>query len=405
MSLNNLTQPDLIPWLAPGLLAILVLQVPAFFILLARLLPGIRRPAPLTPARSTPEDLAQVSVVLPTLNEALRLGPCLGGLSRQGYEVREITVVDSHSQDGTAELVQAAQAQDPRIRLKPDPPLPPDWVGRPWALQNGYLMSSPNSEWILGIDADIRPQPGLVASLVQTARSENLDVIALSPKFILKYPGEWWLQPALLMTLIYRFGPGSAVETHPERALTNGQCLLIRRALLDQIGGYTCAQTSFCDDVSLVRECVAQGGRVAFRDGQNLIQVRMYEGLRETWREWGRSLDLKDATPKGQLWGDVWFLTMVQGLPILLTLKLSLLALLGVRFLTLDILLGLNLTLVLIRWGMVVAVSGSYVAGPGLGLLWLSPLADLFAVWRIFLSSIQQPRTWRGRNYNLPASP
>lgn len=390
---------DLLNLAAPGLGLILALQVPAFLILLARLLPGIKRPLPLKSALSTPEDLAQVSVVVPTLNEAMRLRPCLAGLSRQSYEVREILVVDSHSQDGTTEVVKAAQAKDPRIKLKHDPPLPADWVGRPWALHNGYLMSSPNSEWILGIDADIRPQPGLVASLVQTARAENLDVIGLSPRFILKHPGEWWLQPALLMTLIYRFGPGLAVETNSERALTNGQCLLIRRSFLDKINGYSCAQRSFCDDVSLVRHCVSAGARVAFRDGKNLIQVRMYEGLAETWKEWGRSLDLKDATPKGQLWGDLWFLAMVQGIPGLVIFKLLILQLLGLHFLTLNLLLGLNLILLGIRWGMVFAVQGSYLVGSGAWLLWLSPLADPLAVWRIFLSSVQQPRFWRGRIY------
>ncbi|MDS3859400.1 glycosyltransferase family 2 protein [Thermosynechococcaceae cyanobacterium BACA0444] len=391
--------PNFLYLLAPGLAVILLLQVPAFLILLARLLPGIRRPAPLKPALSQPEDLAQVTIVVPTLNEVLRLGPCLAGLSRQGYEVREILVVDSHSQDGTDALVKAAQAKDPRIRLKHDPPLPADWVGRPWALHNGYLFSSPDSEWILGIDADIRPQTGLVASLVQTARAENLDVIGLSPRFILKYPGEWWLQPALLMTLIYRFGAAAKVETQPERALTNGQCLLIRRSLLTQLNGYTCAQQSFCDDVSLVRACVAVGAKVAFRDGKNLIQVRMYEGLGETWQEWGRSLDLKDATPRGQLWGDLWFLTAVQGLPLIMSLMGLGLKMGGVEWLTLDILLALNLGLLAMRWGMVAAVSGSYLPGPGQGLLWLSPLADTLAVWRIIQSSMQQPKSWRGRSY------
>lgn len=391
--------PNFLYLLAPGLAVILLLQVPAFLILLARLLPGIRRPAPLKPALSQPEDLAQVTIVVPTLNEVLRLGPCLTGLSRQGYEVREILVVDSHSQDGTDALVKAAQAQDPRIRLKHDPPLPADWVGRPWALHNGYLFSSPDSEWLLGIDADIRPQAGLVASLVQTARAENLDVIGLSPQFILKHPGEWWLQPALLMTLIYRFGSAPAVETQAERALTNGQCLLIRRSLLDKISGYSCAQRSFCDDVTLVRASVAAGARVAFRDGKHLVQVRMYEGLGETWQEWGRSLDLKDATPRGQLWGDLWFLTAVQGLPLIMTLMGLGLKMGGVEWLTLNILLALNLGLLAMRWGMVAAVSGSYFPGPGQWLLWLSPLADTLAVWRIIQSSMQQPKSWRGRSY------
>ena len=59
-----------------------------------------------------------------------RLQPCLDGLTQQGPELREILVVDSRSQDGTPELVQAAQAKEPRLRLMTDDPLPPGWVGR-----------------------------------------------------------------------------------------------------------------------------------------------------------------------------------------------------------------------------------------------------------------------------------
>ncbi len=55
-------------------------------------------------------------------------------------------------------------------------------------------------------------------------------------------------------------------------------------------------------------------------DGAKVIKVRMYEGAAETWREWGRSLDLKDAASWGQTWGDVWFLLSVQGLPLLVVL-------------------------------------------------------------------------------------
>ncbi|MFM7576863.1 MAG: glycosyltransferase, partial [Microcystaceae cyanobacterium] len=113
--------------------------------------------------------------------------------------------VDSRSQDGTRELVQTQSQSDRRVQLLTDDPLPPDWVGRPWALDYGFRQSSPDSEWILGIDADTQPQPGLVASVVQAALEEKYDLLSLSPQFILGSPGEWWLQPALLMTLLYRF--------------------------------------------------------------------------------------------------------------------------------------------------------------------------------------------------------
>ncbi|WP_438827534.1 2'-O-glycosyltransferase CruG [Thermosynechococcus sichuanensis] len=385
----------------------IVAQAPWAAILIARLGSGWRRPSPLEPQPSRPENLAKVSVVVPTLNEAQRLQPCLEGLMRQGYEVREILIVDSHSQDGTAEMVRAAQHRDPRLRLEFDPPLPTGWVGRPWALHTGFCCAHPESEWILGIDADTQPQPGLVASLLQTAQREQLDLISLSPRFILKTGGEWWLQPALLLTLIYRFGAARAVETQPERILANGQCLLIRRSRLEAIGGYQVAASSFCDDVTLVRAIAATGARVAFRDGSKVLKVRMYEGMAETWREWGRSLDLKDATPAAQVWGDAYFLWAVQGLPLpLLILGLMALAL-TTPTLPLEMATLLNGLLVLIRWGMTLAIAPVYdwQSGQGRWLFWLSPLADPLAALRITLSSWQRPKQWRGRTYSADTQP
>jgi dolichol-phosphate mannosyltransferase len=156
-------------------LGLLLIQVPATAILLSRLLKGPSRHRPIEPQTPVPEILGKVSVVVPTLNEAQRISPCLAGLSRQSYEVREITVVDSNSEDGTPDLVKAAQQKDPRFRIITDDPLPTGWVGRPWALHNGFLHSSEQSEWILGMDADTQPSPGLVAGLVKTAQAGGYD--------------------------------------------------------------------------------------------------------------------------------------------------------------------------------------------------------------------------------------
>lgn len=380
---------------------VLSIQLPAVAILLSRLLKGPTRFPPLQPQLAKPAFLGKVSVLVPTLNEAERISPCLAGLSRQSYEVREIIVVDSYSTDATPELVKAKQENDPRFRLINDDPLPRDWVGRPWALHNGFLASSEQSDWILGVDADTQPQPGLVASLLETAIAHNYDLISLSPRFILSYPGEIWLQPALLMTLVYRFGAAGETNNSPERVMANGQCFFCRRSLLQQVDGYTSARRSFCDDVTLAREMAAQGAKVGFLDGANVLKVRMYEGAAETWREWGRSLDLKDAASRAQIWGDWLLLLLVQGLPLPLTILLFTLWQGGFTSLTTQILLGLNLMLVLIRIGLNFAIAPSYDLSQANAswLFWLSPLADPLAVLRIFLSSVQTPKSWRGRTY------
>ena len=383
-------------------LLLLLLQLPAVFLLLGRILRGPFRHTPLNPILGKCDRPSSVSVVVPTLNEALRVSPCLEGLAAQDQTVREILVVDSRSTDGTGDLVLAAGKKDPRFKLMTDDPLPHNWVGRPWALHSGFLATSTDSQWVLGIDADTQPQPGLVASLVQTAESEGYDLISLSPRFILYHPGEIWLQPALLMTLVYRFGAAGETGNSPDRVMANGQCFLCKRSLLESLDGYTGARNSFCDDVTLARNAARMGAKVGFLDGANVIKVRMYDGIQETWDEWGRSLDLKDAAQPGQVWCDLWFLTMVQGLPIVL-LPLALTLWLGLGITTLPVLglLVTNLMLLVMRLGLGFAIAPSYdlSGATGKGWFWLSFLADPAAVYRIFLSSTRQPKSWRGRTY------
>ncbi|MEP0904329.1 glycosyltransferase [Leptolyngbya subtilissima ST-M1] len=393
----------LFPWPSFVAVVLLVVQLPMVAVLLSRLMQGPFRRPPLAPAPPDLDLLGTVSVVVPTLNEAERIRPCLEGLTHQGYEVREILVVDSRSTDGTQSVVSAYQAHDPRLRLLEDDPLPQGWVGRPWALDYGFRQTSTASTWVLGIDADTQPQPGLVAALAKAMNSEGYDLVSLAPRFILKHPGEFWLQPALLMTLVYRFGPAGSPSGSSQRVMANGQCFMVRRSLLEKLDGYQAASTSFCDDVTLARHAAAQGAKVGFWDGTRLLKVRMYEGMAETWREWGRSLDLKDAAPAAQVWWDWTFLAVVQGLPWVLVPGLGILQHFAPALwsLALQILLAVNMTLLLMRLGMQAAVATAYdlKGAPGAWAFWLSPLADLAAVARIGLSSLRRPTQWRGRQY------
>ncbi len=377
------------------LFLLLLLQAPFVLVLVSRLITAPRRIPPLQPLPAGSDFGARVSIIIPTLNEVRRLPNCLDGL--RDPAIAEVVVVDSRSTDGTREFVERWQADFPcPLRLETDDPLPSGWVGRPWALHTGWLRADPRSEWILGIDADTRPQPGLVASLVTAAIAGSYDMVSLSPRFLLETPGEQWLQPALLVTLVYRFGAtGDPSRFEPDRVMANGQCFLSRRATLARLGGYASAKSSFCDDVTLARFAAQQGAKVGFLDGKNLLHVRMYESMVETWREWGRSLDLKDASGRAQALGDSLFLLATQGLPLPLLLALECFP---SSSLTAALLLGLNRFLVFVRVALLFALRPSY-GSVGIW-FWLSPLADPLAALRIALSSVNKPKQWRGRIYN-----
>ena len=367
----------------------------ALAVLLVRLLPGRRRRPPVAPRPAASSADGDVSVVVAALDEAHRIQPCLDGLTAQGTVVREILVVDSGSTDGTQDLVRAAAARDPRIALLRDPPLPSGWVGKVWALEHGLAQA--RGEWVLGVDADTAPQPGCVGGALAAAREHSYDAVSFAPRFRIDSAGERWLQPALLVTLVYRFG-AAGVDADPERVLANGQCFLARRAVLEAIGGYAVARTSFADDVTLARALARAGHRVGFLDGSRLYDVRAYTSAREVWREWGRSLDLKDATTRARQWADVVFLLVVQGTPLPALVVLLLRALerasLGGDALAL---LATSSALVGMRLLVQFALAPSYAerGAP----FWLAPLADPLAALRILLSTLRRPTRWRGRDY------
>ncbi len=387
-------------------LLLLGVQVPLLLLLLSRLLPGRTRRGPIAP-RLTPRTDTTVTVIVATLNEVDRIGPCLEGLLAQREPMLEVLVVDSRSNDGTRELVEAASARDPRIRLITDEPLPPGWVGKVWALETGLRQAK--GAWVLGIDADTVPAPGLVGAVVDAVEQDGYDVASFSPQFRDQTPAERFVQPAMLVTLVYRCGAAGATQPPPDRVLANGQCFVARRALLERHGGYAPARASFCDDVTLARHLAANGARVGFLDGSRIIQVRAYVSLGEMWREWGRSFDLKDATPGWRRWLDVALVWGVQALPFPLLLLLGALDALGtIRLLAeanLALMQGLllvNASALLVRLMMLVALRGSY-AERGVS-FWLSWLADVAAAWRLTLSTARTPKSWRGRQYDALAA-
>ena len=332
-----------------------------------------------------------MSVILPTLNEATRIGPCLAALSRQGDPLTEVIVVDSGSVDGTPGLVTEAATRDSRFRLERDPPLPGGWIGKVWALQHG--LSVARGEWILGVDADTEPNDGMVAGAVSAAQRAGLELVSFAPMFAGQTAVERWLQPALLVSLVYRTGaPG---DTPPsERLLANGQCFLVRRDALLAHGGYAPARDSFADDVRLARFYAARGVPSAFLDGRLLYRVRSYRSAGEMWREWGRSVDLADATSSGRQWADVAVLLLGQALPLPL-FALSLLSAAPWPLLAVNaLLLGMRLT-------VLIGIAPSYERR-GLP-FFLSWICDVAAVFRVVWSTVRRPVSWRGRTYHLPS--
>lgn len=333
-------------------------------------------------------DIGTVAVLLPVLNEERRLEPCLDGLTAQGDALVRILVIDGGSTDGTRALVERRAASDPRVRLIDAAPVPPDVNGKAYNLETGFRQLPEGVEWVLTIDADVRPQPGLVDALLRHAQETGVKAFSVATHQELSGAGEGLVHPAMLATLVYRFGIPGHAATDPGQVQANGQCALYRRDLLGSVGGFSGVLHDVSEDVTLARIIALRGTPVGFYESDDLARVEMYAGWRDAWDNWTRSLPMRDRfTARSSAIGLVEA-TLAQGLP-------SMLGPLAILSRQRSPLMLLNIGLFLARLGVLAGTTRAYRSRPWT--YWLSPLADPFVIARIWTMWARRVHTWRGR--------
>lgn len=342
------------------------------------------------PIRSVvPSSIASgaVAVIVPVLDEAHRLPACLDGLLAQGPEVGEMLIVDGGSTDDTRDLVRAYAQRDRRLRLVEAGPAPNAWNGKVWGLSSGEQALQSTAEWLLTLDADVHPAPALARSLIARAQRRHVRLLSVAATQRVSGAVEGLLHPALLATLVYRFGRPGGSTGSPSGALANGQCCLIRRDLLRQLGGLSVVHDSLCEDVTLARLATRSGDQVGFYEADDLIDVAMYADWRDAWRNWPRSLATRDALFGVAGWLGLLEVLLVQALPLPLLL---------LRW-PIGTPRRINVLLLAVRAGMLVGMARAYPSRPWT--YWVSPLLDGPAALALWRSALRQRHTWRGRTY------
>ncbi|MGD1067561.1 MAG: glycosyltransferase family 2 protein [Vulcanimicrobiaceae bacterium] len=337
--------------------------------------------APLGAAPPAPAPARSLDVIVPVLDEELRLGPALAAVSACDASVGAILVVDGGSRDGTRALVLRAAATDARIRLIEAGPPPPGWNGKAWNLATGLRHG--DAPYVATVDADARVEPGLFAAALARLDDARLVALSVATRQELADLGAGLLHPALLTTLVYTAGIPNTATSDPLAVQANGQVFLARRDALVEGDAFAVARASRCEDVTVARVLAARGGRVGFYEGDAV--VRMHESWRDCARNWPRSLTLRDQFVSAtHFWLRWTMLLLAQGLP----LPLLILAPAGA-------LRAAALGLVFLRLGVLAGTRRAYVRAPWT--YWLSPLADLPALALLAASALRRRHIWRGR--------
>jgi glycosyltransferase involved in cell wall biosynthesis len=229
----------------------------------------IRRPA------SATERSEFVTILIPVRNEAKNIADLVLSLQAQQFLNKpEIIFINDSSTDETSEKLQEAKDGGAQIKVINAPELPDGWLGKPWALQQGYLQSK--GEIVVTLDADVRLTSTAIAQAI--AMLGDRSFISPYPRQVAKNFSERLIQPLLqwswMSTVPLRIAEKSARSS---LAVANGQFFLVRKSSLDQIGGFTAIAAEVLDDMELARTLIKSGARGGVADGSSLAQTRMYK--------------------------------------------------------------------------------------------------------------------------------
>jgi 4,4'-diaponeurosporenoate glycosyltransferase len=217
--------------------------------------------------RMAPGRVADVSVIIPARNEEGTLPALLASIAAQETAPREVIVVDDHSSDATARV-----ARDAGARVITAAPLPPGWLGKPWACAQGAAAAG--GDLLLFLDADTALEPGGLAAILG-AYAERSGLVSIWPWHRMQKPYEWLSAFFLVVVMA-----GMRVFTPLGRRLRPlgafGPCILCSRRDYGAAGGHEAVRSSVLEDVDLGRAFLAAGREVHCLGGRGTISFRMY---------------------------------------------------------------------------------------------------------------------------------
>ncbi|NJL85858.1 MAG: glycosyltransferase [Leptolyngbyaceae cyanobacterium SM1_1_3] len=247
----------------------------------------------LEPNASLPESLPAVSVIIPAYNEAVNIADCMAAVLQSelpSSSELQVIVADDESSDDTRALAEAIAAEEPRVQVIAVPPRPTDtvWRGKNWACANAVQQAT--GDYWLFIDADVRLEPQAIATTLQKAEQEQIDLLSCAPNVACGCLAEWLVQPIMISLLAIGFsfeGVNDPEQRH--RAFAAGPFMLFRRATYEAIGGHQAVADDLVEDVALARLIKRKGHRLHYTLALDLLKVRMYQNFSGLWEGWTKN--------------------------------------------------------------------------------------------------------------------
>jgi len=223
-----------------------------------------------------PEQLIELTVIVPARNEEDCLGACLQSLVSQSEEIFELgkdwelVVVNDHSIDRTGEIARGFAG----VTVMEAGKLEPGWTGKANAVWTAARCA--RGRYLLFTDADTIHEPGDLRRAMHEAERHKAGMLSYSPRQIVSGIAQRILMPLVFSELALAYPPAQVSDPAQRIAAANGQFLLVEREAYRRMGGHASVSGKVLEDVELA--FIAKRRRVGlrFRYAADAVASRMY---------------------------------------------------------------------------------------------------------------------------------
>lgn len=217
-------------------------------------------------------QLPTISIIIPALNESTNIGALLSSLKNQHDQLKEVIVVDDHSEDNTADIARELGAIVLSSKTLPD-----GWSGKPWACWQGAKESK--GEILMFLDADTTIEKGGIESIVWTFMDLG-GLVSVQPYHKMKCLYEQ-LSAYFSIITIAGMNAFNLFRNTSQVIGAFGPCIVCSREDYFLIGGHEKVKGTVLENLALGKKFLNGGKRVHCFGGKGYISFRMYpNGLR-----------------------------------------------------------------------------------------------------------------------------
>ena len=239
-----------------------------------------------------PDELIELTVIVPARNEEASLAACLSSLVAQSEEILklgrdwELVVVDDHSTDRTAAIAGGFAG----VTVMQAGELEPGWTGKTNAVWTAARRA--RGRWLLFTDADTVHEPGSLRHAIHEATRHKVGVLSYSPKQIVSGLWQRAMMPLVFCELALAYPPAKVSDPSARIAAANGQFLLIEREAYRRIGGHAAVSDKVLEDVEIAYLAKRRKAGLWFRYAADAVSTRMYRSTAGMIEGWTKNLAL-----------------------------------------------------------------------------------------------------------------